>query len=369
MNKLIWLSDPIIEKEEIKSLNKVLLSGKLVQGPLVQEFEAKFSHMCKTKYAIATNSGTSALHTALHVLGIGPGHEVITTPFTFVSTANAILMTGAKPVFVDIEEDTFNINPRLIERKITKKTKVILAVDLFGQPANYDEINKIAKRNKLFVVEDAAQSIGAKYHGKTTGGLSDIACFSLYATKNIMSGEGGMITTNDNNFYKQARLFRSHGQDENNRYNYLGLGYNYRLTDMSAAIALEQLKRIESITKARKKNAEIYDKELKGIKGLITPSILKGIDSVYHQYVIRITKDFKFSRDEFREYLENKGIQTYIYYPKGLYTFKHLKFDNNLKDFAVTERIINEVLSIPVHPKLKNEDIYYIISAMKNYDR
>lgn len=358
----------IIGKEEVREVVKVLKSGQLVQGPLVQKLEKNFSKLCGTKYAIATNSGTSALHTALHVLGIGPGDEVITTPFTFVATANSVLMTGAKPIFVDIEKHTFNINPKLIERKITKKTKAILAVDLFGQSADYNEINKIAKKHGLFVVEDAAQSIGAIYSSKMTGSLADIACFSLYATKNIISGEGGMITTNNKNLDRKSRLFRSHGQDEKNRYNYLDLGYNYRMTDISAAIALEQLKRINILTKRRQEIAKIYDENLSGIKGLITPKIRISTTSVYHQYTIRITKDFGMSRDEFVKYLEKKGIQTNIYYPTPLYRFKHLAFYNNPKSFPVSERVEKEVLSIPVHPQLTDKEIYYIIDTIKNYE-
>lgn len=366
MVKQIKLSEPFIEKAEIDAVNKVLMSGRLVQGPLVKELEKDFSLLCGIKYAIATNNGTSALHTALHSLGIGKGDEVITTPFTFVATANAILMVGAKPIFVDIDEETFNIDSELIGRKITKDTKAILAVDLFGQPADYKKINQIAKKYGLFVVEDAAQSIGATYFNKKTGNLADIGTFSLYATKNITSGEGGMITTNNKNYYEKSKLFRSHGQDENDRYSYLGLGYNYRMTDIAAAIALQQLKKIDFLTRKRKQIAGIYNSELKDIKGLITPKVKTGIESVYHQYAIRITPEFKLTREKFRDYLHEKGIETYIYYPKGLYSFDHLRFGNEKENFPVTERITKEVLSIPVNPKLKNEDVYYIINVIKN---
>lgn len=357
-----------LSEREQKSVAAVLKSGVLVQGPNVLALENEFAKLCGVRHAIATNSGTSALHTALQILGIGEGDEVITSPFTFVATANAILMTGAKPVFVDILEDTFNINPELIEKKITKNTKAILPVDLYGQSADYKKINRIAKKHNLFVIEDAAQSIGAVYRDKKTGSLADIACFSLYATKNIIAGEGGMITTNSDKFNKKARLFRSHGQDENDKYNYLGLGYNYRMTEVSAVIAREQLKKINEITNKRNKIAELYNNELINIKGLITPIVKDGV-SACHQYTIRVTKESKLSRDELKKSLEKMGIQTFIYYPRGLYSFEHLRFNHKSKDFLVVEKIINEVLSIPVNPYLTKEEIYYIIEAIKKYEK
>jgi perosamine synthetase len=365
---MITLSKPAIGKEEINAVIGVLRSGQLAQGPLVEEFEKEFSKLSGINYAVAVNNGTSALHTALHCLGIRPGDEVITTPFTFVATANSILMAGAKPVFVDIEIDTFNINPKLIENKITKKTKAILAVDLYGQPANYREINKIAKKHKLFVIEDAAQAIGAEYFEKVTGCLADVACFSLYATKNITSGEGGVITTNDIVINEKARLFRNHGQSEK-KYKYSGLGYNYRLTEFQAAIGLEQIKKINSLTARRQEIAGIYNENLQKIKGLVIPGVVKNIKSVYHQYTIRLTKDFNASRDDFKKYLESKGIQSFVYYPIPLYAFEHLSFETNPNDFPITERVVDEVLSIPVHPLLTNEEIYYIIDKIKGYGK
>jgi len=354
-----------IGKEEIDAVTKVLESGMLAQGPVVEKLEKNFAKFCGVKYVVALNSGTAALHTVLHSLGIGPGDEVITTAFSFVATANSILMVGAKPVFVDIEPDTFNINPKLIEAKITKKTKAIIAVDLYGQPANYNEINKIAKKHKLFVIEDAAQSIGARYYGKMSGNLADIACFSLYASKNIISGEGGMIATNNKNLDYKARLFRHHGQDEKQKYVYLELGYNYRMTDLQAAIAVEQLKRAYILTRKRQEIAKTYDKEFKRIKGLTVPLVAKNTSSAYHQYTLRVTRDFKMGRDDLKDYLEKKGIQATIYYPTPLYKAKHLNFTGRPKDFPITEKAIREILSIPVHPKLTDKDITYIINTIK----
>lgn len=362
---MISLIKPIIGKEEKQAVLAVLNSGMLAQGRRVKELEENFVKICRTKFAIATSSGTSALHTALHSLGIGNGDEVITTPFTFIATANSILMTGATPVFVDIEEDTYNIDPKLIEDKITKKTKAILAVDLYGQPADYKQINKIAQKNKLFVIEDAAQSIGAVYCGKNTGSLGDVACFSLYASKNIISGEGGMITTNKKYINHNARLFRHHGQSEEIKYSYFGLGFNYRMTDIQAAIAIEQLKRLEFITKRRQEIARKYDVNFQDLKGLISPKVRKNQTSAYHQYTLRITDDFKINRNELKKYLEKKGIQSNVYYPTPLYKVNHLTYDTKPKDFPVTEKISKEVLSIPIHTLLTDRDIRHIIDTIK----
>ncbi len=365
---MIKLSKPYIDNREIDAIKAVMLSSNLVQGEKVKTFEYKFAREVKTKFAIAVNNGTSALHTALLSLNIGEGDEVITTPFTFVATANAILMTGAKPVFVDIDERTFNIDFNLIEKKINKKTRAILAVDLFGQPADYDEINKIAKKYKLNVIEDAAQSIGAKYHGIPAGCLSDVACFSLYATKNIMSGEGGIITTQNEDINLKARMIRNHGQKESERYTYNCLGYNYRMMDLQASIALEQLKKLSYINKRRREIAKIYDKELKGIKGLITPVIKQGNLSSYHQYTLRITNEFKESRDTLKSDMEKNGILTGVYYPIPLHFFKHLNLHNYKKgDFPIAEMIANEVLSIPIQPLLTSNEVLDVIKFLRNY--
>lgn len=364
---MIPIAKPIIEKKDIENVIKVLESGMLVQGAQVEEFENKIKNLCSAKYAVATNSGTAALHTALYAIGIEPDDEVITTPFTFIATANAIRMIGAAPVFVDIDENTYNIDPKNIEKAVTKRTKAIIAVNLYGQPANYTEINNIAKRYKLHVIEDAAQSINADYKKKKSGNLTDISCFSFYATKNIITGEGGMITTNNKKYYERAKLFRHHGQSEEKRYTYVDIGYNYRMTNISAALGLAQFDRLDKITKRRQQIADKYDKAFKDIVGLQIPFIDENRTSVYHQYTLRVTKDFKFTRDELKKYLEEKGIQTAIYYPISLHHFKHLtgKNNNTKKDFPLSEKASHEVLSILIHPALKDSEIEYIIKTIK----
>ncbi len=353
----------MIGKQEEKAVLKVLRSGMLATGPKTKEFEEQFALLCGAKFAVAVNNGTSALHTAVQT-AISPGDEVIIPPFTFVATANAVLMSGGIPVFADIDEKTYNIDPQQIEIAITKKTKAIMPVNLYGQAADYGAINKIAKKHKLIVIEDAAQSVNAKQKNKTSGNLADMACFSLYATKNIMSGEGGIVTTNSKDFYEKMMEFRNHGQPLGKRYEYVGLGYNYRIPDVLSAIAVEQLKRIDSITKKRQAIAQLYNQAFADIKGLVTPYVEKNNTHVYHQYTLRLNKDFPMNRDELRKYLEKNGIQSNVYYPIPLYEVDHLKVDK--KNFPVTERVVKEVLSIPVHPQLTKKEIQHIIKTIQN---
>ena len=363
---MIPISRPFIGEEEKKAVMDVLDSGMIAQGPKVREFEEKFANFCSTEYSIAVNNGTAALHTALHVAGVGKGDEVITTPFTFIATANSILMSDAKPIFVDIEEDTFNIDLNKIEQKITKKTKAIIAVDLYGHPCDYDAINEIAKNNNLILIEDAAQAIDAEYKGKKTGSFGDIATFSFYATKNITCGEGGIVTTNNKDYADNAKLFRQHGRSKMTAYDYVGLGYNYRMTDISATILLGQLEKIDFITKKRIENAEYLSKELGGVKGIKVPIVREGYKHVFNQYTIKIENDFKLSRDEFVEHLNKKGVSSAVYYPKPLHLCEHFRqFGYNGGDFPIAEKLSKQVLSLPVHPNLSEDDLRLIASTIK----
>lgn len=363
---MINLSKIIITEAEKTAVLEVLDSGMLAQGPKVREFEKNFAKSTGSKYVLAVSNGTAALHIALFAAGIGPGDEVITTPFTFVATANSILMAGATPVFVDIDEKTFNLDPKKIEKEITKKTKAILPVNLYGQPADYKALRQIADKHHLLIIEDAAQSVGAAFKGKMSGTLGDIATFSLYATKNITTGEGGFVTTDNEEWYEKAKLFRHHGQSEKTQYEYVMLGYNYRMTDIQAAIGIEQIKRLKKINGKRQQTAIKYNEAFKNIKGIIVPYIDSRSTHVFHQYTLRITEDFKYPRDEFREKLAAKGIQTNIYYPKPLYEFNHLQTRQDKDDFKNTEKIFREVVSLPVHPYLSSEEIEFIIKTIQN---
>ena len=365
---MIPIAKPILGKKEKQLVNEVLDSGLLAQGSKVAELEKKFAKFCNVKFAVAVNSGTAALHCANYACKIKKGDEVITTPFTFVATANSIIMQGAKPVFVDIKEDTFNINSSKIEEKITKKTKIILPVDLYGQPADYDKLIKIARNHNLGIIDDACQAVNAKYKGRRVGGLVDVTCFSFYATKNMISGEGGMITTNNEEIAEQCKRFRHHGQSEKTRYNYYDLGYNYRMMDLQAAIALGQLDKIEEFTKIRRRNAYLLSKGLNNIIGIITPKEIKNIKHVYHQYTIKVTNEFNISRDDLKSRLADQGIGCGIYYPKPLHLHPNFKkFGYKKGDFPVAEKISEQVLSLPIHPSITKDDIDKIIRTIDDF--
>lgn len=354
------IAKPIIGEEEIENVVEVLKSGMIAQGPKVMEFEEKFANWIGAKYGIATNSGTSALHVALLACGIGEGDEVITTPFTFIASGNAIVYTGATPVFADIDLDTYTINPDKIEDLITDKTKAILPVQLYGQAADMDKIREIAEKHDLKIIEDAAQAHGAEYNGEKVGTLGDMACFSFYPTKNMTTSEGGMITTDDEELAKKAQMFRAHGASE--RYHHDEIGYNFRMTDIAAAIGLAQLKVIDEFNDKRISNANYLNEQLKDVEGIVTPKSPDNYKHVYHQYTILVEKG---NRDEWVEFLTNKGIGTGIHYPIPLYNqpiYKKLGIEG---DCPLAEKAADNVISLPVHPSLTKEDLDLVVDAVK----
>lgn len=356
---MITIAQPIIGDEEINAVNEVLRSGVLAQGPKVAELEENFARYCGTKYAVAVNNGTAALHAALFAAGVAEGDEVITVPFSFIATVNPIIMLGAKPVLVDIDQDTYNIDTSQIEGVITKKTKAIIPVHLYGQPANMDEINAVAEKHNLVVIEDACQAIGAEYKGKKAGSLGNMGCFSLYATKNIMCGEGGMITTDDAGFVEKMKQFRQHGMS--GPYQYEGLGYNYRMTDLQAAIAIEQLKKVDGFNAKRQSNAQTLSDGLKDLKGILLPSVADARTHVYHQYTVLVES----GRDNVVARLKELDIIAGVYYPKPLHHVSHIAaYGYEAGDFPVTENVVGRVLSLPVHPKLSAEDLTKIVTSI-----
>lgn len=358
---MIPVARPYIGEEEIKEVESVLKSGFIAQGPKVAEFERNFAEYIGTRYAIATSSGTTALHVALLCAGIGKGDEVITTPFSFAATANTILHVGAKPVFVDIDPKTYNINPELIEKEINHKTKAIMPVHLYGQPANMARINKIAENHDLKVIEDAAQAHGAVFNNINVGLWGDMACFSFYPTKNITTSEGGMITTNNNDFDHDARALRAHGESE--RYEHVILGYNFRMTDISAAIGLVQLKRLSGFNSKRIENAEYITEHIKHIEGIDPPFVPKNVKHVFHQYTIRVKNG---KRDKVKDFLNNEGIGTGIHYPMPIYMQKLYRDLGFKADCLEAENAAKEVLSIPVNPYLSVEGLGKIISVLED---
>lgn len=361
---MISIAKPIIAEEEIRAVNEVLQSGNLAQGPKVAELEEVFAQYCGTKYAVAVNSGTAAIHAALFAAGVKEGDEVITTPFSFIATINPILMLGARPVLVDIEPATFNIDVSKIEQAITDKTKAIIPVDLYGQPINYDELQKIADTHNLKIIEDSCQSIGAEYKGKKTGSLGDLGCFSLYATKNIMCGEGGVVTTDSTEYVKAMKSFRQHGMSETYEYDYLG--FNYRMSDLHAAIAVEQVKKIDIFSEKRVANAHKLSELLVNIKGIELPQVSNDRTHVYHQYTIRVANDAKVGRDETIDQLRAGGVGAGVYYPKPLHFYSHIsKLGYSKGDFPNAEAAAEQVISLPVHPGLTNEDVDTIAETLK----
>ena len=358
---MIPIANPIIEDEEINEVIKVLKSGFIAQGPKVTEFEENFAEFVKTKYAIATSSGTTALHVALLSAGIGPGDEVITTPFTFAATANSVLYTGASPVFVDIDPKTYNIDPEQIEEAVTDNTRAIMPVHLYGHPADMEPVSKIAKDHDLVVIEDAAQAHGAMYKGKMVGSLGDLACFSFYPTKNMTTSEGGMITTQKTEFAEDSRSIRAHG--ESSRYEHVNLGYNFRMTDIAAAIGIIQLKKLNEFNNKRIYNARYLTENINQMQSIKPPHVQEDVKHVFHQYTIRVDKS---KRDKLIKFLNNNGIGTGIHYPKPIYQqklYQKLGYDYNCPE---AEKAADEVISIPVHPSLTSADLEIIVKTLKS---
>jgi len=332
----------------------------LTQGGKVNEFEENFSKYIGVEHAVAVNSGTNALYLSLLSLGIKKGDEVITTSFSFIASSNCILYCNARPIFVDMNTRTFNLDTKKIGEKITKKTKAIIVVHLYGQPAEMDHLNEIAERHNLFLIEDACQAHGAEYKGKKVGGIGDIGCFSFYPTKNMTTGEGGMVTTNDSEIAKKIRLLRNHGQPK--KYIHSLLGFNFRMTDIAAAIGIEQLKKLNKFNEVRIHNAKFLTKKLSDIKGIKPPFVSSNVKHVFHQFTIR-TK--KMSNTELSEKLTEKGIGNRIYYPIPIHKqsfYQKLGYNDNLPEAELASK---EVLSIPVHPSLEEKDLAFIVGKMR----
>jgi len=352
-------------KEEIdKAVKRVLDNSIFINGLEVENLEKEIAEFCGTKHAIGVNSGTDALYLSLKALGVGSGDEVITTPFTFIATAETIANTGAKPVFVDIESNTFNINPELVEGSITSKTKAIIPVHLFGQMADMTEIIKIARKYNLFVVEDAAQAIGSEYKKRKAGTIGDLGCFSFFPSKNLGAyGDGGMIITNNKKLAGRIRLLKNHGSSPKDKYKNLVLGMNSRLDVIQAAVLRVKLNYLNKWNGKRRENAEYYNKKLKGISDIATPIIAQNRTHIFHQYTIK-TKH----RDQLMNYLRKKNTPAMIYYSLPLHLqpcFKYLGYKKG--DFLASERAAKEVLSLPIYSELSNSDQKKIIRIISDF--
>lgn len=364
MKHIIKIAKPTFGDEEIKAVSDVLKSGNLVQGEKVKLFEEKFAKYIGVKHTVAVANGTIALDLALKALNIHEGDEIVTPAFSFIASSNCILYQAAKPLFADIDSKTFNIDLAKVAKSITRKTKAAIVVHLFGQTADMDEIEEIAEDHGITLIEDASQAHGAEYKGRKAGSMTKIGCFSFYATKNMTTGEGGAITTNDNEIADEIRLLRDHGQK--GKYDHVILGYNYRMTEMAASIGLVQLAKLDKMNNVRMKNAALLTKSMQGISGLTLPYVYKEGKHVFYQYVIKVERNYPMKRDTLAGYLKKRGIETAVHYPKPINKqplYVNLGYDK--KTYPNAEEASKRVLSLPVHPLVTKEDIEYIADTLK----
>jgi len=365
LNRKISIAKPNFGKEEEDAVKEVLESGFIASGPKTKVFEKEYAEYIGVEHAVAVTNGTIALDVALKAFKISPGDEVITSAFSFVASGNCILFQKAKAVFADIDHKTFNIDPSDVAEKITSKTKAIIPIHMFGQPAKMDALKEIAEDNRIVLVEDAAQAHGAEYKGQKAGSIGNVGCFSFYATKNMAVGEGGMITTNDTKLADKARLIINHGQTQKYRHDILG--YNYRMTEMCAAVGSAQLKKLDGFNEKRRENAKLLSNGIRKLHGLTIPYIEKDVKPVFHQYVVRVENNYSRNRDELADILTKKSIGVAVHYPIPIYRqrlYQKLGYEKTM--CPNTEDACKKVLSLPVHPLVDREDIDYVLDCLKD---
>ena len=359
----IPISAVLLGDDEETLVLRVLRSGRLTQGPMVEQLESEFARAHGVPHAIAVNNGTTALVAAMQAIGIQPGDEVITSPFSFVATLNAILEAGGTARFADVDEN-FCVDPVAVEALVTTRTRAILPVHLYGLPADMAGLAAVAQRDGLAIIEDAAQAHGARIGQRRVGSFG-IGCFSFYATKNVTAGEGGMVTTGDARLADRLRLLRNQGMRA--RYQYELIGHNYRMSELSAAVAIPQARRLDEITAARQRNARALSAGLAGVPGLVVPSAPEPRSHVYHQYTIRVTPQAGRTRDELAAELARLGITTGVFYPRLVHDYDcyrgnpHLTVDPTPRAAAYTA----QVLSLPVHPALTGADLERIVLGVQ----
>jgi dTDP-4-amino-4,6-dideoxygalactose transaminase len=356
---MIPIGKPVLGNEEKRAVMAVLDSGMLAQGKVVAEFERQFAEYVGAKFAIAVGNGTQALHTAYLAVGMGRGDSGVAPDLTFAASATPMLHIGAVPALADVEEDYFGMDAGAARALVGKRTKMLAPVHLYGHPVDLKPLMELAREKDLWLVEDACQAHGAEYRGKRVGSIGDIACFSFYPTKNMTTGEGGMITTNNAKLADLCKLIRNHGQE--GMYSHMLLGYNYHMTEIAAAIGIEQLKKLPAAIEYRRKLAKLYNEELDGV--VRTPTEAKWGRHVYHQYTIRVKK----GRDKLAEALAKEGIGSRVYYPVPLHTQKIMKGNCKFGKNANVARLTKEVLSIPVHPSVTFDDAERIAGLVKKF--
>lgn len=377
-DKKIFYGHQWIDESDIEAVVRVLKSDYLTCGPAVEKMEEQLVEYTGAKYAVAVSSGTAALHCACIAAGIGPGDEVITTPLTFAASANCVLYCGGKPVFTDINPNTYNIDPISIEQHITKNTKAVIAVDFTGQAVQSDEIRAICDKHNLIYIEDAAHSIGTEYNGQRVGNLADMTCFSFHPVKTITGGEGGAVLTNNVELYRKIVLAHTHGithdlelmEDAPHEgpwyYEQILLGYNYRITDFQAALITSQMKKIDFFKKRRQEIVRMYDEAFSSVEELILQQEIAESDTCRHLYIIQLNSEkLTCTRREFFDAMSAENVQCQIHYVPVYWFpyYRHLGYDKGLCPNA--EKVYNGIMSIPLYPQMSNEDVYDVIASVK----
>jgi len=368
MRDLIRINQPSIGKEEIDAATEVLKSGILTEksgmGPRVLEFEKEFAHYVGAKHAVALNTGTAALHSAVVIAGVKPGDEVILPSFTFHATAEVVLMAGGEPIFADIDPDTYTITAETVEAVMTRNTKVIMPVHLYGLPADLDPLKKLARDRGVTLIEDAAQAHGAEYNGSKIGSIGDMTCFSMYAGKNMTTGEGGMVTTNDDDYSERLRMIRSHGEER--PYWPVMVGNNYRMTELLAAVGTAQLKKLPSFLEKRRKNAEFLGEKLGVLGKVLPPKEPEGRKSAWYLYTLRLHGANAGKRNKVIEKLRSRNIEAAVYYESPLHLLPlYRERTTSRRPLPETEKACRQVFSVPVHPRLADAELEYIFDTMK----
>jgi dTDP-4-amino-4,6-dideoxygalactose transaminase len=362
---VIPISQVVLPDRTEELVLSVLRSGQLAQGPMVAAFEQRFAELTGVAHAVAVSNGTVALVAALRALGLRRGDEVVTSPFTFVATLNAILEVGATACFADIDPVDFNLDAAKASGAITERTKAVMPVHLYGQCADLDAFVRLADEQGLGLVEDAAQAHGATAGGRTAGSAG-LGCFSFYATKNLTTGEGGMVTTDDERLADKLRVLRNQGMRA--RYQYELVGGNHRMTDLQAAVGLPQLDAYAEAVAARRAHAAALSEGLAGLDGLLTPSELPGRDHVWHQYTVRVTEDAPVDRDRLAQHLQSAGVGCGVYYPRIVFDYECFRDHPSVRATEVPEasRAAHQVLSLPVHPALSARDLDRIVETVRD---
>lgn len=359
---MIPIANPELGDTEKESVLNVIDSGMLADGPEVRDFEEEFAEFCGVNYGVATSNGTTALHAVLEALGIGEGDTVLTTPFSFIATANVIRLAGAEPVFADINPKTYNLDPTSVSQVAEEVGGIdaIIAVHLYGLPSAINELQSIANRHDAYLIEDAAQAHGAEYEGERVGSFGDAACFSFYPTKNMTTGEGGIVVTENEEVANATAQFINHGRDGGSSYTHAKVGHNFRMTSIAAAMGREQLNRLPEFIAARQRNAAALSEGLEGA-AVETPSVPEDRTHVFHQYTVRTT-----DREGLQEHLDEHDVGYGVYYPTCIH--QQPAYADIEQSAPVAEQAAKEVLSLPVHPNLSESDIQTIVEVVSNYD-